>query len=39
MWEMELLVCSQTYLGTGRELLISFEVDTNLKKKYTHTFP
>lgn len=44
VWETERLVCSQTYLRTDRELLISFEVQTSLKKKVTlvpslHIFP
>lgn len=38
MWDTEHLVCSQTYLGTGRELLISSEVQTSLKKKVTLAF-
>jgi len=35
MWQREHLVCSWTDLGTGRELLISFEVQTSLKKEVT----
>lgn len=36
-WESEHLVCSWACLGPGRELSISFEVQTSLKKKVSLT--